>query len=204
MTTITPTHSCFDDMLALLDARVKERSALAFGRSLRLVHGILLCPPNGSDESLAPDAPFAHAWIEDETQDGEPIVWQSGILDDHKVAFAIPRAEFLIAMRPQAQTAYTCREVWREHSRTGTSGPWRPEYLALCRRDVDAMAAFAGEQAAKEIGHNVDELYADMTVEQLRELYSAFLLDRRAGATPSFCDDRCRAIVDELARRARG
>jgi hypothetical protein len=144
MATIYPTHHCFDDMLELLEERVKQRPALAFGRSLRLVHGILLCPaprPSdgmnsgvGPDGTIPPDAPFAHAWIEDETQDGVPIVWQSGMLDgDLKIAFAVPRADFLAEMRVQASTAYTCREVLREHQRWGTSGPWRAEYRALCR-----------------------------------------------------------------------
>jgi hypothetical protein len=129
---ITPTHQCFDDALEYLELRVKARPALALGRTLRLVHGILLCPAE-TDGTLAPGTPFAHAWIEEEDADHEVRVLQSGVLNGERIMFSVPRADFREAMRPQAETAYTCRDVVREHDRTGHSGPWRAEYRALCR-----------------------------------------------------------------------
>ena len=135
MTTIRPTHHCFDDALEYLSARLV--ADLAIEPSLRLVHGILLCP--GAGVGLDADQPFAHAWVEEVTADRGVIVWQAGVLEDgQKVVFAVAREEFRAAMRVQASTAYTCREACAENARTGMYGPWRPEYQALCRRRAPA------------------------------------------------------------------
>lgn len=135
---IRPTHSCFDDALDYIGHRVTENPGLAHGTTLRLVHGIAIVISDVAD-GLVHGEPFAHAWVEEDVADqAEPIVWQVGILDGARVLFAMPRSAFDRTLKIQASTAYTCREIWIENRRSGTYGPWRPEYLALCRRGKTA------------------------------------------------------------------
>jgi hypothetical protein len=126
MATILPTHHCFDDALEYVEQRVIRDSSLAFDTRLVLAHGILLVP-----EGHHADRPFVHAWCE-ETEDGHSVVWDAGMLDGERVWFSVDRAEWTAAMRPQLVTRYTLREAWAENVRSGTYGPWCPEYLALC------------------------------------------------------------------------
>jgi hypothetical protein len=129
---IRPTHSCFDDAIAYLEMRVRIDPDLVFGDALVLVHGIARAAAATDAvafEALAPGDPFAHAWVEE----GE-LVWQAGVLEDGaQVAFAVARTEFYAQLRIEAATRYTLRQVWEENCRSGTFGPWRPEYQALCR-----------------------------------------------------------------------
>jgi hypothetical protein len=137
-TTLFPTHHCFDDALEFLGARVARHPALARGRSLRLVHGICLGPrgegvaASFGVDVVAPGQPFAHAWVEEATRPA--VVWQSGLDAAGGVVFvAIPRSIFYGTMRVGLRTRYTVREAWHENQRTGTYGPWKAEYRALCR-----------------------------------------------------------------------
>ena len=129
MSTIRPTHSCFDDAIAIIERLVRADPSLVDDDRFLLVHGIAIASAE-NDGSIAPGTPFAHAWIEY----GEDV-WQRGILDDgREVEFALARADFYRMLQIQASTRYTMREVWIENSRTRTTGPWRPEYVALCRQ----------------------------------------------------------------------
>lgn len=125
MSTIYPTHSCFDDVLdhqVALAARDPAAAARQF-----IVHGILLFPEG---EPHAGE-PFAHAWVE------EPLtvtVFQSGLLaDGRKVWFEIGARAFLAAMRVQASTRYTLQQARLLNWQTEHYGPWVPAYRALCR-----------------------------------------------------------------------
>jgi hypothetical protein len=140
VTTLYPTHHCFDDALDFIGERVKVDPGLVL--TLQLVHAIVLTPreqllPAPADVVLPPaDEPFAHAWVE-ETINGVPVVWVSGLTaprDGARVFVAIPWVTFYATMRVQQATVYTCREACEENRRSGTYGPWRPEYRALCGR----------------------------------------------------------------------
>lgn len=134
---IRPTHSCFDDAIDLIAHRVTVDPALARGTTLRLVHGIALAPADVVDGLRAGDR-FAHAWVEEDVPGQlEAHVWQMGILNGERVAFAMTRSEFQRRLQIQASTSYTCRQVYHENRRSGTYGPWREEYRALCRRQKE-------------------------------------------------------------------
>lgn len=125
MSTIHPTHRCFDDVLdhqVELDRRDPARAARQ-----RIVHGILLFP----DGEPHAGEPFAHAWVEDPAT---RLVWQAGLLDDGtKIWFAIDAREYLERMRVQASTAYTLAQARILNWQTEHYGPWVPAYRALCR-----------------------------------------------------------------------
>lgn len=123
MATILPTKTCFDDALDYLAAALGEAPEWAF-QHLRLVHGVCLSPPN----SVEPDEPFAHAWVE---QDREVVI-QAGILDGVKGYYGVPRAQHYALLRVQCTTVYTIEEAWEHNRRSNHFGPWESSYRALC------------------------------------------------------------------------
>lgn len=124
---IRPTLTCFDDALDYLTHRVKvDGVQRAFDR-LRLVHGICLAP-----EGRHAGQPFAHGWVEEVLPTGKFLVWQDGWILDHRVQYSMDRAEFFRELRVQKVTRYNLKEAARENARTGTYGPWIPEYVTLC------------------------------------------------------------------------
>lgn len=129
---IYPTHSCFDDALDFIERRIKQdRSS---GCRLILVHAIALAP-EGSKQGQ----PFAHAWVEE----GD-LVWQDGIVNGNRVTYCTARDEYLRVMRIQESTRYTVPQLLRENARTGTYGPWEPQYIALCNENPNAPTLFDG------------------------------------------------------------
>lgn len=127
MSTILPTHTCFDDALDFVEERVLADPALARGESLLVVHAIALAP-----EGPRKGEPFAHAWVE-ELVEGEWLVWQLGWLGGEQVAYSMPRDEHHRHLQVVDETRYTLRQVHAENCRHGTYGPWEERYQALCR-----------------------------------------------------------------------
>jgi hypothetical protein len=128
---IYPTHKCFDEALEFCEERA--RADAPGWQDLILVHGIVLVPDHQpADAEGAPGDPAAHAWVE-----AGDVVWDSGRLEDGRhVRFSVARAEYYAYWRVQHTTKYTMRAALTENRRTGTYGPWRPEYQALCRRSA--------------------------------------------------------------------
>lgn len=125
---ILPTHQCFDDALDLL---AEFASSPWPPLDIVLVHGIARQP---EDHPFDPGKRFAHAWVE---VGGE--VWDAGVLDDgRRVRFSVKCAEYYAHLRIEAPTRYTPEEAWLENVRSGMYGPWKPEYLALCRQPPEA------------------------------------------------------------------
>jgi len=121
VSTILPTHTCFDDVL---DHQVElaRRDPEACARQ-RIVHGICLAP-----EGPHAGEPFAHAWVED----GD-LLYQSGLLaDGRKVWFGVDRAVWYAALRVQAATHYTFEQARALNWQHEHYGPWVPAYRALC------------------------------------------------------------------------
>lgn len=128
--TILPTHTCFDDALDWIADQVKLDRNLCF--SLVLVHGIQVIPTGEADGGHR----FAHAWVEDGT-----YCWDFGIIGGlgEKCAYSVECAEYYKDRQVQETTRYTVIQAWRENLRTGTYGPWKPEYQTLCGRPVTVM-----------------------------------------------------------------
>jgi hypothetical protein len=120
VSTILPTHTCFDDALDIIEANVRESPSLAHTDELILAHGILLHPDTGE--------PFAHAWVE-----CSGWVGQAGFLNGEKGVYGLPWENFAERMRPQDVTRYTVRQALEENNRSGHYGPWLEKYDALCR-----------------------------------------------------------------------
>lgn len=121
--TLLPTHTCFDDALEYCEHRVKQDRRLVRSNKLTLVHGVLTVP-----EGPKRGQPFAHAWVEEGGR-----VWQDGFLEDGtRVTWSMDRKEFAEKLGLQKETRYTLLEALAENDRSGTYGPWLPEYQALC------------------------------------------------------------------------
>jgi len=131
--TIFPTHHCFDDALDLLVQFLREDPAGGLEHSrFWLVHGIARYPegqPHAGER-------FAHAWVE--TFDKR--VWDCGVLDGELITYSVDRAEFYEKLRIETTTRYSARAAWDENRRSGTYGPWQPEYQALCRHHGSPQA----------------------------------------------------------------
>jgi hypothetical protein len=122
---LRPTGTCFDDALEFLEVLVRLRKATPaqIARDARVVHGICLAPGDGLR--------FAHGWVRLVPHE---LIVQGGI-DDAKSerVWRVDTAEaFRRYMRPQQTTTYTVREFVELNQKHGTTGPWLPEYLALC------------------------------------------------------------------------
>lgn len=116
---IRPTHTCFDDAIEFLDALAQVGTSEEEITAYAVVHAICVTPAGEQ---------FVHAWLE-----RAELVWQLGILNDEKVPYAVRREEFYEGFRPKKLTRYTARQAAFENVRTGKTGPWLPEYEALCR-----------------------------------------------------------------------
>lgn len=134
MPTMTPTHRCFDDALDFISERVTLDPELAHGVRLHLVHGILLAPAN--TVGVAPGQPFAHAWVEEDVGLLDCAVWDAGLVGGVRVYYSVSRKAFFEKMRPQDMTRYTVREAYEQNVRTNHFGPWRLDYVDLCRKKV--------------------------------------------------------------------
>lgn len=132
---IQPTHACFDDTMDFISRRIKE--AMLDGsrppRHLVLVHGICLMP--AAQENAG--QPFAHAWVEE-----GKLCWDTGLANGQfRCVYAVDREEYYAHLRPQCITRYTLEQVYEENKRTATYGPWKEEYLALCRKNESSSEA---------------------------------------------------------------
>lgn len=125
-TTIHPTHHCFDDVL---DHQVDlDRRDPTTAARQRIVHGICLFPEGGPRAGEA----FAHAWVEDDTEDR---VYEAGLLGGQKIWWSADRTLWRAAMRVQAMTRYTLAEARVKNWQHEHYGPWVPAYRALCGRN---------------------------------------------------------------------
>jgi hypothetical protein len=123
---ILPTYQCFDDAIEYI-YRARHTPPLT------LVHGIAMA----SDGSRRL---YAHAWVEEYGK-----CWDCGIVEGQRLWYSVPREEFYAARQIQETTRYTLRQVLRENQRTGTTGPWKPEYQALCGRGGSVMGSIAAD-----------------------------------------------------------
>lgn len=118
MSDILPTHACFDDAMDYIEHRVRADPRLARGRTLVLVHAIVL-----SDA----DARYAHAWVEEDDQ-----CWDCGLIDGQRVWYAVHRDEYYAIKRVQQTARYTPREILKQNRKHGTYGPWEEPYRSAC------------------------------------------------------------------------
>lgn len=119
---IMPTSKCFDDAMEFLERRIYGDVDTA--RHLILVHAICLMPV---DQANAGER-FVHAWVED----GD-WCWCAGILNGEPIIFAMTHADHYERLRPQEVTRYTLADIYIENQRSRNYGPWKAEYLALCK-----------------------------------------------------------------------
>ena len=131
---LMPTGRCFDDALEFLQDRVKVNPRLATSDRLWLCHGICVGTGSCADGSIAPGQRYAHAWVEERDPAVGQIAWDAGLLDGERIFVVLPRDIFHDRRQVAACTRYTPVEAWAENNRTETYGPWRLEYLALCKR----------------------------------------------------------------------
>jgi hypothetical protein len=121
--TIHPTHSCFDDAMEFIELRLKEDPTLAHDKRLQVVHArceVLTGPSAGQV--------IVHAWAEE-----NGAIFDAGLIEGTRFVYELSPAEFAVNLRIIDATRYTLKDVHRENVRYGTFGPWKDEYIALCR-----------------------------------------------------------------------
>jgi len=133
MTTIEPTHTCFDDAIGFFELfdleDVSVRAEMI--RTLRLVHGVCL-----SSEGVG----YAHGWVEelverDSDRSSWPkyVVWQGMMHEGRRAYFAVERDWFYSAYRVKHRTAYQMEQFAAHNLSSGHHGPWHPLYWALAK-----------------------------------------------------------------------
>jgi hypothetical protein len=121
MTTILPTHKCFDDAIDLLGDILKAHPDAADTDEFQLVHAI--CSPGGD--------PFSHAWIESK---GGIVFWYGIVEGDGRSLLITPAPEYRAQFKIIEEMRYTPRQAWEENKRTGHYGPWVEKYRQLTGR----------------------------------------------------------------------
>jgi hypothetical protein len=116
MTTLSPTHKCFDDALELLNQIVKQGRHRT--EDWRLVHAI--CKAVGHE--------FAHGWCERNRK----TVVTAFIIDGQHTYVEIPRRDYYRLFSPQEMTRYTVDEAMWENLRHYNYGPWERRYREAC------------------------------------------------------------------------
>jgi hypothetical protein len=116
--TIKPTHTCFDDTESIVVAHLRE-DPKCWDR-LKVVHAICIMPDTGK--------PYAHAWVED----GDEVLFM-GVYKDDRVIAVVDKTEFYAEMKVQRPTYYTIPQVVEHGVKQNRSGPWKQEYMELCR-----------------------------------------------------------------------
>jgi hypothetical protein len=119
VSSILPTHTCFDDAIEIMEAIVKVDPSICFGNDLLLVHAVGL---------KADGKRFSHAWLE---MDGMAIF--RGIVDGKRMELSAPRRQYYHSLKLQQLTRYNCRQVRDENIKSGHFGPWIEPYISLCR-----------------------------------------------------------------------
>jgi hypothetical protein len=118
MTTIMPTHTCFDDALDTLVELIKYDDSS--GDDLRLVHALCAAP----DGHL-----YAHAWVEFDNARGETVCVFSGLVEGEAMRFLSPGPDYYKSLQVSADvTKYTSVEALAENARTNHYGPWIERY----------------------------------------------------------------------------
>lgn len=117
MTTLTPTGTCYDDALDILQGWLVNGTAgdRQWLRELRVVHGI----------KETGGVRFSHAWLERDER-----VWQAAMMEDTKVVIEIPKDDFY--KNVVTSTKYSLEETWNKNHESGHYGPWDEAYGALC------------------------------------------------------------------------
>ena len=112
---LRPTGTCFDDMSALFGKLIADGE-----KNLFLCHGIMTLD-NGDL--------FSHAWLEQ----GESKVIFTALYNGETVMVDANKKEYLQKSGLVKKTRYSLEKAAIASRLTGgLSGPWRPEYQALC------------------------------------------------------------------------
>ena len=122
-----PTNTCFDDCANALNDMALDNPDLLL--HVHLVHGIMLANPGLHDDTLTPDQPFAHCWLEIGDVVFHPAIAPDGV----PVLLHCRRAEYYALNRITDFTRYTAKDVCLNNLIHGTCGPWEQRFLALCK-----------------------------------------------------------------------
>jgi hypothetical protein len=131
MTTIRPTHQCFDDALDFFEAFRLDNAVVRAEvlRAMRVAHGICVTPDGHK---------YAHAWVEERVRNDpdrstwpERVVWQGMLCEAGRGYYAVALDWFYEAYAVRERTIYTLQDCARLNVRTGHYGPWVARYRAL-------------------------------------------------------------------------
>lgn len=124
---LNPTHNCFDDAMDYIADSIQHAALTSQPPPLHLmlVHAICRFPVHQANAGEL----FSHAWVEDgDTCYAKGVAPGLGV-----VTYAVNRDEYYLELRPVDVTKYTLEEAYKENVRTHSYGPWKEQYLALCR-----------------------------------------------------------------------
>lgn len=124
---IVPTGTCFDDALDFFGQVLTPKQVFALAQDFSIVHGICL--------SQETKTPYAHAWVEQRNAlGGNTIIWQAGVYEGDRVYYAMALGDFEEDFIVQTCTRYTLTLALKMNDLWNNFGPWRKDYLALCRQ----------------------------------------------------------------------
>lgn len=130
---VMPTSTCFDDCLEFIEAllvNAKQSEHHEITKRFLVVHGIYRLTDMDNDHNTRGE-PFAHGWVFDKT---DKAAIQKGVfVDGSRDYYAVDVRDFYGLLRPVKETRYTLKEVHRLNIAHNNYGPWKQEYINLCK-----------------------------------------------------------------------
>lgn len=113
---IYPTNRCFDDAVEIAMKLVANFPVHGMIRRIRIVHGLLTMPMDGTV--------FAHAWV---LLDRDKVI-QRGIQDDRVIEYALTITEFRDLYNPDKCIQYSLKEIRGLIQRNKNCGPFNRRF----------------------------------------------------------------------------
>lgn len=124
MDSVYPTHTCFDDAIEFIEIQIRENKIKDLeDKHYLLCHGIM----NPRENNLE-NKEIAHAWVEHNND-----VWFAGIYKGEKMWVCVDKREYYNESNILDVTCYNIKELYEFNTKFKTYGPWKTDYLNLCK-----------------------------------------------------------------------
>jgi len=135
MTTLAPTHHCFDDALDFITECARERNLGGW----QVIHAVC-CSPHGEI--------FAHAWVE---RPSDGIAVSAYIINGEQTYVEVPTPTFYEWYLPLRIFRYSIGQALRLNFRSGHYGPWEEAVRRLCGEGkiLDSLVVEGGRLCQK-------------------------------------------------------
>lgn len=125
MSTVYPTHTCFDDAIDIMVEFAQSHPAAITMERITLVHAI--CQMDDGQD-------FSHAWVESKHLGR---AYFKGLQNGRKELFECDAKSYRKDLKAREITEYDYSAMVKENYRHATYGPWEKKYIDLCRKRRD-------------------------------------------------------------------